>query len=155
MRRCSNSSPRPAPSTTWPPIASSTGATSTMSSPTRSSAAAPFCTCSACSTGAKRSQSDRAPTSGRDGVPMERGHRASFQCTYHGWTFGLDGSLKGVPYPGGFDRSKGALGLDRPGQVDAYRGFVFANVSGEAPPLAVHLGAGGTELLDRLCDLSP
>lgn len=83
------------------------------------------------------------------------GHNGSFQCNYHGWTFGLDGRLKGVPYPGGFQGDKAALGLDRPGQVDAYRGFVFANMSGDAGPLASHLGPGGVELLDRLCDLSP
>ena len=58
-----------------------------------------------------------------------KGHSSSFQCTYHAWTFALDGQLKGVPYPGGFQGDKSALGLDRPGQVDCYRGFVFANVS--------------------------
>jgi phenylpropionate dioxygenase-like ring-hydroxylating dioxygenase large terminal subunit len=80
---------------------------------------------------------------------------SSFQCTYHAWTFGLDGQLKGVPYPGGFHGDKSGLGLDRPGQVADHRGFVFANVSGDAGPLSEHLGPGGTELLDRLCDLSP
>jgi phenylpropionate dioxygenase-like ring-hydroxylating dioxygenase large terminal subunit len=84
-----------------------------------------------------------------------RGNGRSFVCTYHGWTFSLAGELKGVPYPGGFDRSKAELGLDRPGQMGAYRGFVFANLSGDAPPLERHLGAGGKELIDRLCDLSP
>ncbi len=83
------------------------------------------------------------------------GHTSSFQCTYHAWTFGLDGQLKGVPYPGGFDQDKSLLGLDRPGQVDRYRGFVFANMSGNGGTLASHLGDGGVELLDRLCDLSP
>jgi phenylpropionate dioxygenase-like ring-hydroxylating dioxygenase large terminal subunit len=86
---------------------------------------------------------------------QERGNAKSFQCTYHGWTFGLDGSLRGIPYPGGIGRGREALPLDRPGQVETYRGFVFANVSGDAGPLSQHLGAGGTELIDRLCDLSP
>ena len=84
-----------------------------------------------------------------------RGSSRSFQCTYHGWTFGLDGELRGVPLPGGLSRAKTELGLDRPGQVGEYRGFVFANRSGDAPPLAEHLGDGGRELIDRLCDLSP
>jgi phenylpropionate dioxygenase-like ring-hydroxylating dioxygenase large terminal subunit len=39
--------------------------------------------------------------------------------------------------------------------VDTHRGFVFADLGGDAGPLAAHLGDGGTELLDRLCDLSP
>ncbi len=85
----------------------------------------------------------------------ERGNSRAFQCTFHGWTFALDGKLTGVTYPGGFERSKDELGLDRAGQVDAYRGFVFANLSGGAGPLAEHLGQGGTTLIDRLCALSP
>ena len=84
-----------------------------------------------------------------------RGNSRSFVCTYHGWTFSLAGELKGVPNPEGFHRQKADLGLDRPGQLAAYRGFVFANPSGDAPPLERHLGAAGQELIDRLCDLSP
>jgi phenylpropionate dioxygenase-like ring-hydroxylating dioxygenase large terminal subunit len=84
-----------------------------------------------------------------------RGNSRAFQCTYHGWTFSLAGDLKGVPNPGGFHRQKSALGLDRPAQVASHRGFVFANLAGGAPPLEQHLGAGGKELIDRLCDLSP
>ncbi|MGH7898223.1 MAG: SRPBCC family protein, partial [Candidatus Binatia bacterium] len=86
---------------------------------------------------------------------MARGNARSFQCTYHGWTYSLAGELKGVPHPGGFHREKSDLDLDRPGQVESYRGFVFANQSGDAPPLERHLGTGGRELIDRLCDLSP
>lgn len=86
---------------------------------------------------------------------MPRGSSRAFQCTYHGWTFSLAGELKGVPHPGGFHRPKSALGLDRPGRIGSHRGFVFANPSGDAPPLEQHLGAAGTELIDRLCDLSP
>jgi len=86
---------------------------------------------------------------------QERGNSRSFQCTYHGWTFGLDGELKGVPYKGGFERQRSELGLDRPRAVEMYRGFVFANLSGDAGPLSDHLGVGGSELIDRLCDLSP
>ncbi len=84
-----------------------------------------------------------------------RGHARSLQCTYHGWTFSLTGELKGVPYPRGFHRRKSDLGLDRPAQVAQYRGFVFADLGGDAGVLEGHLGAGGRELIDRLCDLSP
>lgn len=85
----------------------------------------------------------------------KRGSSPSLQCTYHAWTFGLDGSLKGVPYPKGFDKDKGDLGLDVAGAVESYRGFVFANLDGSAGPLADHLGHGGVDMFDRLCDLSP
>ena len=84
-----------------------------------------------------------------------KGNSASFQCNYHAWTFALDGELRAVPYPVGFDKDKADLGLDRAGQVDAYRGFVFANLDGRAGSLADHLGTGGVDMLDRLCDLSP
>ncbi|MCW5747070.1 MAG: Rieske 2Fe-2S domain-containing protein [Alphaproteobacteria bacterium] len=86
---------------------------------------------------------------------QERGRGNSFQCIYHGWTFGLDGSLRAVSHKAGFDRDRADLPLDRAGQVDLYRGFVFANMSGDAGSLADHLGAGGRDLIDRLCDLSP
>jgi len=85
----------------------------------------------------------------------ERGHDRQFKCTYHGWTYALDGELKGVSYPGGFDKDKRELGLDRAGQLDVYRGFIFANPSGTAGTLADHLGPGGKYLIDRMCDLSP
>ncbi len=84
-----------------------------------------------------------------------RGTTNRFQCNYHAWTFDLDGTLVAVPYPAGFDKDTDALGLDRPGQVESYRGFVFANLDGSGGPLATHLGEGGTGLIDRLCDLSP
>ena len=84
-----------------------------------------------------------------------RGNNNSFQCNYHAWTFDLDGKLKGVPYPGGFAKDKADLGLDTAGQVDAYRGFVFANLDGHAGPLSDHLGDGGPNMIDRLVDLSP
>jgi phenylpropionate dioxygenase-like ring-hydroxylating dioxygenase large terminal subunit len=84
-----------------------------------------------------------------------RGKSRAFQCTYHGWTFSLAGELTGVPHPGGFQRQKSDLGLDRPGQVGSYRGFVFANPSGGAPPFERYLGDAGRGLIDRLCDVSP
>lgn len=84
-----------------------------------------------------------------------RGNSRSFQCNYHAWTFGLDGELRSVPYPGGFDKDKASLGLDRAGQIAGYRGFVFANLDGRAGSLTDHLGDGGRDMLDRLCDLSP
>ena len=30
------------------------------------------------------------------------GHAGGFMCPYHGWSYGLDGSLKNVPHPEGF-----------------------------------------------------
>ena len=84
-----------------------------------------------------------------------RGRTTSFQCTYHAWNFGLDGALRAVPYPAGFEKDHADLGLDRAAQVESYRGFVFANLDGSAGSLAGHLGVGGIDMIDRLCDLSP
>ena len=83
------------------------------------------------------------------------GSARSFSCIFHGWTYGLDGTLKGVPQPGGMCRDKAELGLARPGQTASYRGFVFADASGQAGSLGDHLGDGGRELLDWAADLSP
>jgi phenylpropionate dioxygenase-like ring-hydroxylating dioxygenase large terminal subunit len=83
------------------------------------------------------------------------GNARSLPCMFHGWTYGTEGDLKGVPQPGGLERPKEECGLDRPGQVDSHRGFVFANQSGRGGPLSEHLGPGGTALLDWVCDLSP
>ena len=66
--------------------------------------------------------------------------RGSIVCPYHAWTYGLDGRLLGAPrfadVPG-FDRSSYPL---IPARVAEWRGFVFANPSGEAPDLAEWVG---------------
>jgi len=85
----------------------------------------------------------------------ERGHSRNFRCTYHAWTFDLDGVLQGVPYPAGFRGAVSQTQLDRPAQVARHRGFVFARMSAEGAPFEEFLGPAGVELLDRLCDLSP
>jgi choline monooxygenase len=58
-------------------------------------------------------------------------------CRYHGWTYLLDGTLRGVPH---FDRTelfdRGDYGLV-PIAVDRWEGFLFVNLEPEAaPPLA-------------------
>ncbi len=76
----------------------------------------------------------------------EEGHATSFMCTYHGWTFDLQGKLVGVP---GFkdyyheDLKREEWGLVRAAQVDSYKGFVFATLDPEAPSLTEFLGEVG------------
>jgi phenylpropionate dioxygenase-like ring-hydroxylating dioxygenase large terminal subunit len=68
------------------------------------------------------------------------GSRASLQCPYHAWTYGLDGSLRAAPRSelvDGFDRDE--LGL-LPAAVGAWGPFVFVNPDAEAAPLAETLG---------------
>ena len=81
--------------------------------------------------------------------------RRAFKCPFHGWVYSLKGELMGVPGKSGFTGERSDFGLDRPGQVAIYQGFVFANQSGDAGPLQDHLGAGGMALIDRAAGLSP
>jgi phenylpropionate dioxygenase-like ring-hydroxylating dioxygenase large terminal subunit len=64
----------------------------------------------------------------------------ALRCPYHGWTYGLDGRLLGVPeksgFPG-FDRDANGLWPLRCG-VSA--GFVFASLHPEPEPLDDYLG---------------
>ena len=73
----------------------------------------------------------------------DAGNAASFTCSYHGWTYGNDGRLTGVPYLqeayyGQLDRSK--WGLIPVAQIDNYKGFYFATFDPTAPPLLDYLG---------------
>ncbi len=69
------------------------------------------------------------------------GHRNSFQCPYHLWSFDLDGRLVGAPgmeEAEGFDKAD--HGLPR-FAVETWGGFVFVNLDPEAAPLASQLRA--------------
>jgi phenylpropionate dioxygenase-like ring-hydroxylating dioxygenase large terminal subunit len=73
----------------------------------------------------------------------DMGNAASFTCAYHGWTYGNDGRLEGVPYLkeayyGELDRQQ--WGLIQVAQLESYKGLVFATFDPEAPPLRAYLG---------------
>lgn len=92
----------------------------------------------------------------------DAGNARSFACPYHGWTYGPDGRLLGMPdaeraYP---DLDKAGLGLIPVPRVEVYKGLVFGNLDAGAASLRESLGdmafyldahfdrrAGGTELL--------
>ena len=81
----------------------------------------------------------------------ESGNARSFLCTYHGWTFGLDGKLIGVPgYKDLYheDLKREEWGLISAGKVASYKGFVFATMDPEAPDLEEFLGPVGRLALD-------
>jgi len=74
-------------------------------------------------------------------VALTRGNRKSLQCRYHGWTYGLDGTLRACPeMEATEDFRKEDFGL-APVRVDRWGPFVFVNLSDDAPPLAEMLGA--------------
>jgi choline monooxygenase len=63
------------------------------------------------------------------------GQASILRCPYHGWSYGLDGALKGVPeFAGvcGFDAAKNGL---MPVKVDTWENFVFVNLDPAAAPL--------------------
>jgi phenylpropionate dioxygenase-like ring-hydroxylating dioxygenase large terminal subunit len=73
----------------------------------------------------------------------DAGNAASFTCAYHGWTYGNDGRLTGVPYlkeayHGELERER--WGLVPVAQLDNYKGLWFATFDPEAPTLREYLG---------------
>ena len=68
-------------------------------------------------------------------VTEAQGSAKRFRCPYHGWTYGIDGALKGmVEFEGvcNFDRAKNGL---VPVAVDTWENFVFVNLDRNAAPL--------------------
>ena len=87
----------------------------------------------------------------------ESGNARSFLCTYHGWTFGLDGKLIGVPgYKDLYheDLKREEWGLISAGKVGSYKGFVFATMDPDAPDLEEYLGHTGRMSLDLIAERS-
>jgi choline monooxygenase len=73
-------------------------------------------------------------------VTEAQGCAKQFRCPYHGWTYAIDGTLKGmVEFDGvcNFDRAKNGL---VPVRVDVWENFVFVNLDGRAAPLRDFLG---------------
>ncbi|SPF48111.1 Rieske (2Fe-2S) domain protein [Candidatus Sulfotelmatobacter kueseliae] len=82
-------------------------------------------------------------------VTQACGHSSILQCPYHGWKYGLDGSLKGMPeFDGvkGFERSDNGL---VPIRVETWECFVFVNLDPQTPPLCEFLGG----LISRVAPL--
>lgn len=74
------------------------------------------------------------------------GQAANFRCPYHGWTYGLDGTLKGMTDFEGvqcFDRAAHGLVETR---LATWEQFVWVNLDPAAPPLEAFLG----RLMDRV-----
>jgi choline monooxygenase len=80
----------------------------------------------------------------------DQGHARVLQCKYHGWTYLLDGSLRGVPR---FDRTelfdRKDYGLV-PVEVDTWEGLVFARLEPGAPALDEQMAG----IAERIAPLS-
>ena len=65
-------------------------------------------------------------------------------CRYHGWSYGLDGSLQTARDFGDDALPTGELSLDSV-RVEAWRGLIFVNLGAGAPPLVEWLGGFAAE----------
>ena len=73
-------------------------------------------------------------------VSENEGSAAIFRCPYHGWSYGLDGALKGTPeFESVCQFNRGQHGLV-PVQVAAWEQFVFVNLDPKSGPLETFLG---------------
>src|SRR5262249_53156081 len=87
----------------------------------------------------------------------DAGQVKRFVCCYHGWAYEPDGTLAEVPLPegyaGGYAKNP-ELSLVHVPRVDQYRGFVFASLAPEGPPLVEFLDYM-TSSIDDLVDRAP
>lgn len=73
----------------------------------------------------------------------DRGLAKGFMCSFHGWAYGLDGTLLDIPhedtaYPQGMDKTK--LSAIQVPRIENYNGFIFGSWDENIPPLEEYLG---------------
>ncbi|MFG3025661.1 Rieske 2Fe-2S domain-containing protein [Streptomyces sp. NPDC048254] len=80
---------------------------------------------------------------------VPKGNGNGFTCPYHAWSYALDGTLRGIPYPEGYENvtEKKDLPLQRL-KVGTYAGMIFASFDHEIEPLEDFLG-GARLWIDR------
>jgi Rieske 2Fe-2S family protein len=66
------------------------------------------------------------------------GHvKRGFVCRFHGWSYGLDGSLKGAPQmPSDFDKTQWPA---KPVAIEVWNGMIFLNLSGDEERSVSHI----------------
>lgn len=90
--------------------------------------------------------------------PYRSGNKRVHVCRYHAWSYDSTGRCLTAAqeadgqYPEGFDKAD--YPLRKVPRLDSYRGFVFASLNPEVPPLAEHLSEAA-KFLDLAADQSP
>jgi phenylpropionate dioxygenase-like ring-hydroxylating dioxygenase large terminal subunit len=103
---------------------------------------------------------NRCPHRGVQLVGNQKGNvGGALVCSYHAWSFHLDGKFRSTPLPHGYDGTRVGPGnpdcsVKPAARVDAYRGFVFASLSPTGPSLLEFLGEARVAF-DDMCDRSP
>ncbi len=70
-----------------------------------------------------------------------RGHAEEFRCLFHGWRYGIDGTLEGALDPECFKQGVPTDQLSlRPVRCESWGGFVFVSLNPEVGPLRDYLG---------------
>ncbi len=82
--------------------------------------------------------------------PAERSGRSgcaggALRCPYHGWTYGLDGSLRSAPFLPDLRRHRDGLSL-HPVAIATWGGFIFARLGRAGVPLQAQLNGAGERL---------
>ena len=103
--------------------------------------------------GAIRVLVNRCAHRGMEVCLFDRGNTRTFTCSYHGWSYDLDGSLIGVPmereiYRG--ELNKAGWGLEEAPRVANFKGLLFASFDAGAPSLEEWLGEDGCWWLQTL-----
>ena len=79
----------------------------------------------------------------------------TFRCPYHAWTYRLDGSLVNIPLKEGYAGTRmDEKGLIEIRNLETYRGFVFARLSGKGIGFKEYFGESLSSI-DYLADRSP
>ena len=103
---------------------------------------------------------NRCPHRGVQVIGNRQGNTGSaLVCSYHAWSFHLDGSVRAIPLAQGYEntrltRDNPDSAMKRAARVDSYRGFVFASLVPDGPTLREFLGEARVAF-DDMCDRSP
>ncbi|PPJ22288.1 Rieske (2Fe-2S) protein [Nocardia nova] len=91
--------------------------------------------------GAIRTLLNRCRHRGASICEQPKGRANGFTCPYHAWSYGLDGALRGIPYPDGYDEEidKRELSLQKL-RTESYGGMIFATFNEGVEPLVDFLG---------------
>ena len=90
--------------------------------------------------------------------PLGKGNQKFHTCPYHGWVYDSGGRNVGITgqgdgqYPASFAAQDHSLVPIA--KLDSYRGFIFASLSPQVPPLREHLG-DAARMLDLVADQAP
>lgn len=85
----------------------------------------------------------------------DSGNSKTLTCSYHGWTYGMDGELVSVPMEQSAyfnDIDKSTLSARKVTKVESYRGFIFGCFDPDSPTLVDYLGDMGW-YLDSFADV--